>query len=410
MTVCAGHQRRALLLGRALKAGQGGGLAIALDDLQETLERRGWIVERPLVSEAGHALLTVDGVGLLGVGFRWAPLTDLQRTIPRRVRRWLIELSRPAAFFERASAHLWEVEAWLQLRRYDVVLACPQGLPPGLLDLATRRHPRVISIGLASLGEELQYSGLWFVQRLLARARVGRCHTSVGRPVSPHALHHAVFASQAWRREAIQEGVPVDRASTIYFGVEVAPRESRQPWRDRLLWVGRLAPEKGLHRLIAALPSMRAQAPELKVTAIAAPGAASYALLINRLLLSSDVQSSLTLLGPRARLALREAYRSHDALVFYSVFDEPVALVTLEAFAAGLPVIASRPSSQEGPVRDGETCLCFDPANPDSLREAVSRLSRDAALRERLCARAREVVEREYSLDAMGDAYAALLG
>ena len=276
--------------------------------------------------------------------------------------------------------------------------------------LATRLHPRVVAIGLSGLADEVRYRRLWQVVRLLARLRTGvHCHPSLTKVVNLTAVQHFVFASEGWRSNAVAAGVPVERTSTIYFGVPLVPVRPRRPWGDQVLWVGRMSPEKGLHRLLDAVPAVRAQLPELTVTAIAAPGAGGYARLVERKLRSPGARSCVTLLGARARAALSDAYRDHDVLVFYSVFAEPVALVVLEAFAAGLPVVASRPATREGPVRDEETCLCFDPDDPHSLANALTRVRGDEPLRRRLAARAREVVAGEFSAERMGDGYASLL-
>jgi glycosyltransferase involved in cell wall biosynthesis len=390
--------------------GKSGGLALAFKNLRTALELRGWIVEPPPAAASGASPVSYPVSPLLAASLRSKAIVRMQSRLPPRLRRWLVNLTRPAAFFERASAALTTAEQQLKEGQFDSVLVCvhPHRLP-GLVGLATSLHPSVVAVSLAALGDEMRYSWLWAVMRVVARVRLrGRAHPCLGRPVDPTTLRHAVFASSIWRRDALRAGLDPEHSSTIYFGVAVPAPVARGPWKDRLLWVGRMAPEKGLHELLAAYPTVRSRVPGVTLTAIAGQGPASYARLIHEQLPAGNA-FGVTLRDACPRSALPDVFREHDALVFYSVFAEPVALVVLEAFAAGLPVIAKRPASREGPLREEETCLCFDPADADSLVRAVERLRADPTLRSRLTERAREVVEREYSIDSMGGAYDRLL-
>jgi glycosyltransferase involved in cell wall biosynthesis len=399
----------ALLIRPAFPKSGGGGLALALSDLSRVLRERGWSVDDCDSATEGATggpswHVAAPLAGTLGSD----AVVRAQSRVPRRLRRWVVELSRPSEFLAEISTRLERVERLLRQSTHDLVLVCPDTLPPGILDLATSLHPRVVAITLMGLAEELRYDALWSTMRVVTRARA-QCHRSLGCAVAPTALHHAVFASESWRRAAIYEGFPEGRATTIYFGVEVDDPPNRPCWRNRLLWVGRLAPEKGLHALLRSVPDLRNAAPGLRLTAITASGPRSYERLIERLVRRVDGADSVTIEPSRPRNGLRAAYDDHDALVFFSVFREPVALVVLEAFAAGLPVIASRPATPDGPLREDETCICFDAANPQSLVEAVARCRTDAALRERISASARALVQREYSLEGMAAAYDALL-
>ena len=405
---------RALLLGPIFPPDAGGGLALALDDLSLALRQRGWIVDRPSIA-VDHTSHEATGAwhpaAPLLTGFlRSSAVVRYQARLSTRVRRWTVNLSRPLHVIEDASALLAEAEARLRHGEYDVVLACPEQQPPGLLSLATTLHRLVVAVSLTALSDEIRYRYLWASVRALARTRTrGRCHGSLGRPVEARALSHAVFASETWRRAALCAGLSPDRATTIYFGVSVPPAGTPRAWMNRLLWVGRLSPEKGLHELLRAFPTVRARVPAIALTVIASQGPRAYARLIRARLSALNHESSISFRGACPRAALTGAYADHDALVFSSVFDEPVALVVLEAFAAGLPVIAARPRSRKGPLREDETCVCFDPADPSSLARAVERLQTDESLRHRLVDRARDVVSREFSIETMGFAYDALL-
>lgn len=92
---------------------------------------------------------------------------------------------------------------------------------------------------------------------------------------------------------------------------------------------------------------------------------------------------------------LPSAYRAAEMFVLPSVY-EPFGIVVLEAWAAGLPVVASRVGGINGFVQDRDTALLAEPENEGDLVERMTELADHADLRAELAARAFRTVEREY--------------
>lgn len=64
--------------------------------------------------------------------------------------------------------------------------------------------------------------------------------------------------------------------------------------------------------------------------------------------------------------------------------------------AAGRAIVAPDQPNIREVLRDGETALLFDPADPQTMWRAIARLIEDAALRARLGAAARaEILARD---------------
>jgi len=59
-------------------------------------------------------------------------------------------------------------------------------------------------------------------------------------------------------------------------------------------------------------------------------------------------------------------------LIFPSIWYETFGLSIIEAFATGLPVVASRLGAMAEIVEHGRTGLLFEPGNPEALAEAVA--------------------------------------
>jgi glycosyltransferase involved in cell wall biosynthesis len=84
---------------------------------------------------------------------------------------------------------------------------------------------------------------------------------------------------------------------------------------------------------------------------------------------------------------------------------EGLPLALLEAMLAGRPIVASRISGIPEAVTDDVEGLLSTPGDIESLRQALGRLLSDSALRTRLGAAARARARREFTVEAMVDAY-----
>lgn len=147
------------------------------------------------------------------------------------------------------------------------------------------------------------------------------------------------------------------------------PQLRSDAWRSRLteghpektilLYVGRLAAEKGLDRLMAILP-------RLEGCHVALVGDGPMADVLHHATKGLPV----TFLGPLYGKELASAYASADVFVFPSA-TETLGLAPIEAMAAGLPVVGARCGGIPDSVVEGETGLLF---NPDDLEEFARSL------------------------------------
>jgi glycosyltransferase involved in cell wall biosynthesis len=188
-------------------------------------------------------------------------------------------------------------------------------------------------------------------------------------------------------------GHGVQRLSLWPYGVDPALMALTPPsdeWRRRLsggrperpilLFVGRLAKEKSIDRLVPLARSMEG-------IALAIVGDGPCRARLER----EFAGTPTTFLGLVTGVDLVNAYASADVFVFPSQ-SETLGLVLLEAHAAGLPVIAADSSAARELVRDGVDGLRYDPDDPRSLIEAVEVVLGNAPLRRRMQAEARRAV------------------
>jgi glycosyltransferase involved in cell wall biosynthesis len=79
-----------------------------------------------------------------------------------------------------------------------------------------------------------------------------------------------------------------------------------------------------------------------------------------------------------------------DLFVFASSV-ETFGITLLEAMTIGMPIACSNRSSLPETLQDGG--VYFDPQNDHSIAEAIETLLKDASLRKRLAARAKQLAE-----------------
>lgn len=416
--------RSALLIAPLFSTEPPGGLQLATIDLARELEQRGWHL-RVLTSRAYPPASLNHGVVLPQLGLFDEAARRNSRALDRlaaagarwftadfvsRVYRRLRLLSGGLGLLRALSADLSTVDRILASQDADVVILVDYPQLPGLTALVNDRHPRVVVLSLVALAGELRARG-WRTAAALARVALrGRVHPNTFRPVAPERLARVVFPSDAWRERAVAAGLPADAGHSIYFGAPLpAGPPAPTPASPALLFVGRLTPDKGLHCLLPGLARLRERRPEVTLTVVTGGGPAWYRAHCEKRIRRLGLENGVHWRRAVPRDDLLPLCRRHGALVFYSPNEEPVALVLLEAIAAGLPVVSSLPPRPGALVVDDQTCVCYDPADPASLASAVERLLHDDTLRARLVAHAYAVARRVASLEAMGHRWDALL-
>lgn len=175
---------------------------------------------------------------------------------------------------------------------------------------------------------------------------------------------------------------------------------SEVPRRDRVLYVGRLLPHKGIDRLISALPA------GLPLTVCGRPYHPEY---FERLRVLADGKCVEFVTDADDARTL-ELYRTAWANVLPSVYvdcygnahDAPelMGLTLLEAMACGTPAIASRVAAMPEFIRDGESGFVFD--DLDQLAKHLHRLATEPGLADWMGARGREAVESEFDYRLAG--------
>lgn len=181
-----------------------------------------------------------------------------------------------------------------------------------------------------------------------------------------------------------------------------AAREEQTGSPVRFVAVGRLVPKKGYVYLVEAARVLEDRSVPFEVTII---GGGPGRELLEERIAALDVGDRVKLLGPMPQEKLLPLLEEADCFVLPCVTAEdgdkdgiPVSL--MEAMAFGIPCVSTSLSGIPELIAHEDEGLLVPEKDAGALADALERLARDPALRERLGVAGRKKVEAGFSLQA----------
>jgi len=98
-----------------------------------------------------------------------------------------------------------------------------------------------------------------------------------------------------------------------------------------------------------------------------------------------------------SEMNLVNCYHACDAFVWASDETQSWSLATMEAMAAGKPVIVSNANGFAEVLEDGKTALIVPPHSPASIADAVKRLMRESAMAQSIGYQGQQLMREGYS-------------
>jgi len=185
-----------------------------------------------------------------------------------------------------------------------------------------------------------------------------------------------IAVSHYARQQLINQGIPPEQVTTVHHGIETPTQPVQTLTLDthrqqRLLFVGRIVPQKGLDTLLLAL----GQTASTVCLDIAGEGWFRPQLegLVRRLNLHHRVVWH-DWCSPEQ---LDQLYQQCFAVVFPSLWPEPAGLITLEAYAHQRPVIATQVGGIPDYVVANKTGMLVPRNQPNALATAINSLASD---------------------------------
>lgn len=196
-----------------------------------------------------------------------------------------------------------------------------------------------------------------------------------------HKVTRYIALNHFCRDKFVEGGLPPDRISIKPNFVD-SPELIDVP-RANGLFVGRLTQEKGIDVLLRALTRLPG-----KIINVIGEGPERERI---------QMHGRLRGLGVQTRAEIMEHMQSSSYLVMPSIWYESFSLVLVEAFACGLPVIASRLGTMQELIEDGHTGMLFDPGSSIDLAEKIDWADRHPEEMLRMGRNARKTYLEKYT-------------
>jgi glycosyltransferase involved in cell wall biosynthesis len=203
----------------------------------------------------------------------------------------------------------------------------------------------------------------------------------------PEKVNQLICLTDFSKKKFIQSGFPSKKMITKPNFVEDPLKSEKYSHHNRngkALFVGRLSPEKGVEILIKAWGNIH------HPLEIAGTGP-----LFSKL--KESAPDNISFLGQLSKEEVIHKMMESSFLIMPSICYEGFPLVIVEAFACGLPVVASRLGSMEEIIQDGITGMHFKAGDADDLAEKVNAMFASPERLNQMDINARHEYEAKYT-------------
>ena len=203
-------------------------------------------------------------------------------------------------------------------------------------------------------------------------------------------------------------GIPREKIHVVPLGINPQGfdlRERKQDGPFTIGFLGRVAPEKGLHVLAEAYRLLRTELPaaRLEVAGYMAPDAKPYLAGIQKYLADAGLGQEFQYHGVIDRADKIAFLRKLDVMSLPATYDEPKGVSLLEAMACGVPLVQPRRGAFTEIVESTGGGVLVQPDDPADLAEGILKIARDKELAEELGANGFRGVRENYSAAHMAD-------
>lgn len=201
-----------------------------------------------------------------------------------------------------------------------------------------------------------------------------------------------IVATEFYRRKFIEGGLPSNKIIIKPHFIHPDPGLTLENNRNYTLYIGRLDPEKGVLTLLQAWQ-------QLKNIPLKIRGDGRL-LKETQDFIKKNHLESVEIVGRLSNEELITLIKGAMFLVWPSEgYYETFGLVAIEAFACGVPVIASRLGAMSELVKDGKTGLLFEPGDEKDLAMKIKFLLNNPDKCKRMGEEARREFENKYTAE-----------
>ncbi|MBM7656087.1 spore coat protein SA, partial [Neobacillus cucumis] len=174
-----------------------------------------------------------------------------------------------------------------------------------------------------------------------------------------------------------------------------------------ILFAGRLSANKGVDRLVRALPTLAKKFKDLALVIVGGNWFSQneitdYVAYVRALAAKQSVPVVTT--GFVNSFEIQNWFAAADLFVCTSIWQEPLARVHYEAMAAGLPIVTTARGGNPEVILPKENGLIVEnPEDPEDFAQKITEILSDKMLMKKMGERGRELVETEFQWKRVAD-------
>lgn len=217
-----------------------------------------------------------------------------------------------------------------------------------------------------------------------------------------NAVDKILAPTRIMRDMLVGNGIREDLVSVSPYGMDLSrfegyERPAPEPGRLRIGFMGQINAAKGVHILMEAFKGLpESSGATLRISGDLRRHQADY---IRELYAMAGGDPRINFAGPFPNHKVSDELKKMDVLVVPSTWYENTPLVIYEAFASGMPVIATNLGGMSEVVHHGENGLVFEAGDVEGLRAQLERLLGDPELLGRMGKKAGNVRTVQDSVD-----------
>jgi glycosyltransferase involved in cell wall biosynthesis len=178
----------------------------------------------------------------------------------------------------------------------------------------------------------------------------------------------SIFIYADWFKILLQNnGYKTDKLVTIPYITKTTTlqqNDSISTIKNKILFVARIEPQKGLHLLCKAMNRINTNNIQLDV----------FGNIVDQAYYDKCVaEYNFNFMGTTNRLKLLELLPTYDFLILPSVFPEMYSMIVKDSFYEGLPVIASASKGNRNAIVEGKNGFIFEYDNFEDLAKVIDK-------------------------------------
>ena len=176
----------------------------------------------------------------------------------------------------------------------------------------------------------------------------------------------------------------------------------------RILYVGQLTPDRGLHTVIEALADLDPGSRSRIALSVAGAGQVEYERRVKEQVEALRLTDCVTFLGKVPHGDMPRLYKAHDLLVFPSMRDEGLPLTMVEAMLAGCAVVTTGSGGAMEVARVADLPL-FPKGDAVALARMLESMAAHPEEVREVASRGQKIALRDFSVGRMMERWLATL-